>query len=253
MDTKMIRFIDSDYRELFSIPDGAGIRVTYPPGDGREPAVRECKFLDEYHFELSPGRHVYHIAEFAERMEAIGARYEPELQVAAELSPGEAGEARLFYRNDEEGSAAIGILRGDFGRGGDRFFHNWFEMDANRKTPEFRAELQAVMYRLRQDVLKDFGSMAAYCRARPEARLPGEEHRYGFKLETPSRLYFLRCTTLKQDYFYLFPYDKAVPELAKTAEERPSTLARIRAAKTAPKPPRGETAPRKNKHRRDEL
>ncbi len=31
---KMIQFIDSEYRELFKIPDGANIKITYPPGAG---------------------------------------------------------------------------------------------------------------------------------------------------------------------------------------------------------------------------
>ena len=41
---QLIRFIDSDYKELFQIPDGESIRITYPPGDGREPEERSCKF-----------------------------------------------------------------------------------------------------------------------------------------------------------------------------------------------------------------
>ena len=55
MDDKTIKFIDSGYKELFQIPDGGSIRVTYPPEDGREPAVRACKYLDDYHFELKNG------------------------------------------------------------------------------------------------------------------------------------------------------------------------------------------------------
>ena len=49
MSDKTIRFIDSDYKELFRIPDGGSIRIVYPPGDGRETATRQCKFLDETH------------------------------------------------------------------------------------------------------------------------------------------------------------------------------------------------------------
>lgn len=69
---KYIRFINSDYETLFHIPDGGRIRITYPD---REPAERVCRFIDEYHTDI--GGYHYHICEFAERMEQIGAKYEP--------------------------------------------------------------------------------------------------------------------------------------------------------------------------------
>lgn len=69
---KYIRFINSDYKTLFHLPDGGRVRVIYP--DGRQ-ADRVCRFIDEYHTEV--GTNIYHICEFAERMEQIGARYEP--------------------------------------------------------------------------------------------------------------------------------------------------------------------------------
>jgi hypothetical protein len=66
LETKpLIRFIDSEYRELFNIPDGESIRITYPPGDGREPAECVCKRIDEMHTKI--GRDTYHICEFAEK------------------------------------------------------------------------------------------------------------------------------------------------------------------------------------------
>ncbi len=69
---KEIRFIDSNYRELFRIPDGESIVITYPDGKQLE---KECTFLDEYHTKV--GINHFHICQFAERMEAIGATYEP--------------------------------------------------------------------------------------------------------------------------------------------------------------------------------
>ena len=69
---KYICFINSDYKTLFHLPDGGRIRITYPD---REPADRVCRFIDECHTAVG-GWH-YHICEFAERMEQIGAKYEP--------------------------------------------------------------------------------------------------------------------------------------------------------------------------------
>ncbi len=69
---KEIRFIDSHYRELFRIPDGESIVISY--GDGKK-LEKECTFLDEYHTQI--GNACFHICEFAECMESIGATYQP--------------------------------------------------------------------------------------------------------------------------------------------------------------------------------
>lgn len=62
-----IRFIDSHYKELFRIPDGDKIRITLNDGEQLD---RECRYIDEYHLEV--GNNLYHICEFAERMEQAG-------------------------------------------------------------------------------------------------------------------------------------------------------------------------------------
>jgi hypothetical protein len=72
LEHKSVQFIDSDYRELFRIPDGGSIRITYPPDDGREPKTRACKYIDPYHIRV--GSEDYHICEFAEAMERLGAK-----------------------------------------------------------------------------------------------------------------------------------------------------------------------------------
>lgn len=67
-----IRFIDPNYKELFRIPDGGKIIITSSWGEKTE---RPCRFIDEYHTEI--GNNIFHICEFAERMEQNGATYEP--------------------------------------------------------------------------------------------------------------------------------------------------------------------------------
>lgn len=68
---KEIRFINSDYDLLFKIPDGGYVEIKF--GDGRIKAY-QCRFLDPYHFCTADGRS-WHICEFAETMERIGAKY----------------------------------------------------------------------------------------------------------------------------------------------------------------------------------
>ena len=72
---KEIRFIDSAYHELFRIPDGASIRIYYANDDPRRMKSFVCRYIDDYHVKV--GSSVYHIAEFAERMERIKATYAP--------------------------------------------------------------------------------------------------------------------------------------------------------------------------------
>lgn len=67
-----IRFIDSSYQELFRIPDGGKIVIT---NAWKEKTEHSCRYIDEYHTEV--GSRIYHICEFAERMERNGAAYEP--------------------------------------------------------------------------------------------------------------------------------------------------------------------------------
>ena len=73
MDKNMIRFIDSRYNELFLVPDGGNVVLTYPDG---EKVTRSCQYIDEYHAQI--GSLVYHSCEFAEIMERNGTKYAPQ-------------------------------------------------------------------------------------------------------------------------------------------------------------------------------
>lgn len=64
---KGIRFITPDYKEKFRIPDGDKVRITLSTD---EKVDRVCRYIDEYHVEV--GQNLYHICEFAERMEQCG-------------------------------------------------------------------------------------------------------------------------------------------------------------------------------------
>lgn len=71
--TREIRFIDSQYHMLFTVPDGENIILTYFDGEKRNLC---CSYIDAYHAQI--GNSVYHICEFAEKMEQSGAIYAPE-------------------------------------------------------------------------------------------------------------------------------------------------------------------------------
>ena len=69
---KEIRFIDPHYNERFKIKDGEQILISYP--DGEKKALT-CKFIDEYHVVV--GHTPYHICQFAECMQNLGATVAP--------------------------------------------------------------------------------------------------------------------------------------------------------------------------------
>ena len=71
MEKQKIRFINSNYKTLFYIDDGGEIEIFF---DG-EWNKRVCRYLDECHTEI--GGYIYHICEFAERMEQLNQPYRP--------------------------------------------------------------------------------------------------------------------------------------------------------------------------------
>ena len=72
---KGIRFIDSNYRELFRIPDGDRIRITYANGKKDD---RICRYIDGQHVEIGSGWNgLLHICQFAEMLEQISSTVIP--------------------------------------------------------------------------------------------------------------------------------------------------------------------------------
>ena len=61
---KQIKFIDSSYNELFTIPDRGIIAVKYPDGHTEN---KFCLYIDDYHTEIDGV--CYHICQWAELME----------------------------------------------------------------------------------------------------------------------------------------------------------------------------------------
>lgn len=69
---KGIRFITPEYKEKFRISDGEKIRITFSDGEVKD---RVCRYIDDSHVEIRDD--LYHICEFAERMEQCGATFIP--------------------------------------------------------------------------------------------------------------------------------------------------------------------------------
>lgn len=67
-----IRFITSGYDDLFRVPDGSIIQMTYQD----HTALGRCEYIDDYHFRMNT--EVFHICQFAETMEGLNAVCIPE-------------------------------------------------------------------------------------------------------------------------------------------------------------------------------
>ena len=55
-----MRFIDPQYNELFRVPDGGVVQMTYPDGHQRSEVV---EYLDDYHMTHFPFHLLYHTIE----------------------------------------------------------------------------------------------------------------------------------------------------------------------------------------------
>jgi hypothetical protein len=81
-ENREIRFIDPNYNELFRIPDGGRIVVTRPMGEMypnyQDEWIGTCRYLDETHVNING--ECYHICQFAEIQQRIGAVVKPETE-----------------------------------------------------------------------------------------------------------------------------------------------------------------------------
>ena len=131
---------------------------------------------------------------------------------AFRVRPAQPEEAGAFFAQTPEQDAqmgAIGHVRMDFGKSGTEFWHTWHPRGAESlNTPEFKAELQQVVDKLRETVLKDLSSMRRFCHENGGEISGGWSQNYGYVVETEHYEYCLRCNPVKGDYqAYLSCFD----------------------------------------------
>lgn len=102
---KGIRFIGSDYRDLFYLADGDSIRVTMQDGSTRDLV---CRYIDDFHVDVGEvaGGNIYHICEFAEKVEQCG---------YAQLTPLRSSLPELCYATIKETDSIVILKRGEVG------------------------------------------------------------------------------------------------------------------------------------------
>ena len=133
---KGIRFITPEYKEKFRISDGEKIRITFSDGEVKD---RVCRYIDDSHVEV--GDDLYHICEFAERMEQCGATFIPlrsDLpEVCYSILPS-TGDVIIIKHGDS------GYYRCEYSTE-DKAFNREFANDRNAKLGVSKAQVEAML------------------------------------------------------------------------------------------------------------
>ena len=130
------------------------------------------------------------------------------------LIPWNGNERLYFYRQSHQlagQTGQIGKLRADFGLDGTAFFYTWEDIRSHLKTVEFRLDFGSVINTLRFDAegtpLGSRKSLKAFLHEREDARLPGDENWYGFRVNTEQYSHFFRLNPSEGDYnVYVWSY-----------------------------------------------
>lgn len=133
---KGIRFITPEYKEKFRISDGEKIRITFSDGEVKD---RVCRYIDDSHVEV--GDDLYHICEFAERMEQCGATFIPlrsDLpEVCYSILPS-TGDVIIIKHGES------GYYRCEYSTE-DKAFNREFANDRNAKLGVSKAQVEAML------------------------------------------------------------------------------------------------------------
>lgn len=216
MEQKEIRFIDSDYHELFRIKDGEYITVTTPNGV----TERKCKYIDEYHTQI--GYNTFHICEFAEIMERGGNTYRPKDAPSYTLEHISQEEFAFMFapQNENENRGCICYIRGYFDNSLNEQFQSvaMIENKENYKTfhtDDFRRECDNIInyFRFQADtpILKSRICMHNAGYDTKAERFAGDKEVCGYRVTTENNVYYFKCDSRQGQYnLYCYCYNKLV-------------------------------------------
>lgn len=216
MENKEIRFIDSQYNELFRIKDGEIITVKFPDDTSLD---RKCKYIDDYHTEI--GSNVFHICEFAEVMERNGSTYRPKDMSEYELEKIEQNEFEFMFaqnKSDKLNRGCVCYIRCYF----DNSVYERLQTDSmlenkenykNYHTDDFCRECDNIVnyFRFQADIpiLKNRVTMHNAAYDLKAERLSADNDVCGYKVTTDKNVYYIKCDARKGNYnAYIYCYDK---------------------------------------------
>lgn len=106
---RSIRFITSNYDELFRLPDGGKVRIEYPD----QSFIAPCTYIDDYHAQI--GGEVYHICQFAELLERGKGKASPEPEMLQDQAAWQLAHREYLSIRATEGGWEYSIYDKSFG------------------------------------------------------------------------------------------------------------------------------------------
>lgn len=134
---KMIRFIDSQYNDLFYVENGKCIQID----NEQNSILKRCYFIDKYHVKI--GQSVYHICQFAEKMKQTNLKYVPEGEPADSQIAWKIGNSNYLLLQEIDDGYEYTLLNKDFS-----------EVDGGTYSMDFPGILD-----VRDDILEEFQLM----------------------------------------------------------------------------------------------
>ena len=108
----------------------------------------------------------------------------------------------LFTTKLQE-QARVGCLRGVFDSG-DGLSTSWLKGEETLEAPAFGDELRDLLETLRRDgPLKNLQFLRQFCHEHPQARMPGRQTFYAFRIDTSRYRYYLRLFPQKGKFYLL--------------------------------------------------
>ena len=89
-----IRFVDSTYKELFTIKDNESIVITRADGEEK---IFQCRYIDDYHTLI--GTSVMHIGQFAQFAAKNNLTYRP-LEEREKKNPEQGSKQKIAMREE---------------------------------------------------------------------------------------------------------------------------------------------------------
>ena len=123
-------------------------------------------------------------------------------------------EVLFSYSNSQDISmrtGLVGYVRADMGTNGTEFFHSWFGFNDQLNTPEFKNDLDNVIYSFREsgEFLSSRDALLNYCLDRDNTLRFDNGREYGVRVNTKDYAYLLRLNPNNGEYnLYCYCYKK---------------------------------------------
>jgi len=190
---KLIRFIDSQYNDLFYLPDGELLEVTYSDGEKKQ---HKCQYIDETHVKV--GRESLHICQLAETMERNGHCYKPTHSLADVVLDSPGIHQKEMYASRSAMRAAFWswrfLIRDEWDGEKDvaRVSMQWEDIHSEKASIKRLRESVQIANRLRADWLTSVQTVKELCAQRACDKPHDDESFYEVVVLSDTLVHYMR-------------------------------------------------------------